>query len=172
MNNLNPIQSPIFWKTLNLRPSFWIERLLWRSWNIYNISHFNLQSINIGKRSLSPTQVEQIFRRGSIYPPTLVKKSKRFWLPSNIMNYCLALDNTVLFGIVSKESYRCVNYLEPCIMAERCFYIPQYQEWKWCLLFWSTFFLTIHFKLFKFSTLNRMIISSKRDSVLLIAALS
>ncbi len=144
MNKLNPI----FWKALNLRPGFWIERSLYRSWNIYNISQFNLQSINIGKRSLSPTQVKQIFRRGAIYSPTLVKKSKNFWLPSKIMNCCPALDNNVLFGIVSKEWFRCVNYLEPGIMAERCFYITRYQEWKWCLLLWSTFFLAIHLELF------------------------
>ena len=148
MNKLNPLQNPIFWKALNLRPGFWIERSLYRSWNIYNISQFNLQNINIGKRSLSQTQVEQIFRRGAIYSPTLVTRSKNFWLGSKIMNCCLALDNNVLFSIVSKESYRCVNCLEPCIMAQRCFYITQYQEWKWCLLLWSTFFLAIHYELF------------------------
>ncbi len=117
MNKLNPI----FWKALNLKPSFWIERSLYRSWNIYNISQLNHQSINIGKRSLIPMQVEQILRRGAIYSPTLVKKSKNFWLPSKIMNCCPALDNNVLFSIASKEWSRCVNYLEPGIMAERCF---------------------------------------------------
>jgi len=103
-------------------------------WNIYNISQFNLPNINIGKRSLSPTQLKQIFRRGVIYSPTLVKKSKNFWLPSKITYCCPALDNNVLFSTVSKEWFRCVNYLEPGIMAERCFYITRYQEWKWCLL--------------------------------------
>jgi hypothetical protein len=130
MNKLNPMRNPISCKALNLRPGFWIERSL----NIYNISQFNLQSISIGKRSLSPSQVEQIFRGGAIYSHTLVTKSKKFWLPSKIMKCCPALDNTVLFSIVSKESYGCVNYLEPDIMAERCFYITRYQEWKWCLL--------------------------------------
>ncbi len=134
MNKLNPMQNPIFWKALNLRPGFWIEISLYRSWSIYNISQFNLQSINIGKRSLSPTQVKQIFQRGAIYSPTLVTKSKNFWWASKIMNCCLALDNNVLFGIASQEWFRCVNYLEPGIMAERCFYITKYQEWKWCLL--------------------------------------
>jgi hypothetical protein len=72
MNKLNPMQNPISWKAVNLRPGFWIER----SWNIYNISQFNLESTNIGKRSLSPMQVEQIFKRGAIYSHTLVTKSK------------------------------------------------------------------------------------------------
>jgi hypothetical protein len=148
MNKLNPMQNPIFWKALNLRPGFWIERSLYRSWNIYNISQFNLQSINIGKRSLSPTQVKQIFRRETIYSSTLVKKSKNFWLPSKIMNCCPALDNNLLFSIISKEWYRCVNYLEPVITAERCFYITRYQEWKWRLLLWFTFFVGIHLELF------------------------
>jgi hypothetical protein len=121
MNNLNPMQSPIFWKALNLKSSFWIKRSLYRSWNIYNISQFNLQSINSGKRSLRATQVKQIFRHGTIYSPTLVTKSKNFWLASKIMNCCPALDNNVLFGIVSKEWFRCINYLEPGIMAEHCF---------------------------------------------------
>jgi hypothetical protein len=164
MNKLNPI----FWKALNLRSDFWIER----SWNTYNISQFNLQSINIGKRSLSATQVEKTFRRGAIYSSTLVTISKKFWLPSMIINCCPALDSNVQFVIVSKEWSRCVNYLEPGIMAERCFCITRYQEWKWCFLLWSTFFLAIHFELFKFSTLNRKIVSSKRDSFLLMAALS
>jgi hypothetical protein len=164
--------NPIFWKALNLRPDFWIERSLYRSWNIYNISQFNLQSISIEKRSLSPTQVEQIFRHEPIYSATLAKKSKKFWLPSKIMNCCPALDNNLLFDIVSKEWFRCINYLEPGIMAERCFYITRYQEWKWCLLLWSTFFLAIHLELFEFSTLNRMIVSSKRQPFLLIATTS
>jgi hypothetical protein len=160
MNKLNPMQSPIFWKALNLRPGFWIERSLYRSWNIYNISQFNLQSINIGKRSLSPTQVEQIFRCGAIYSPTLVKKGKKFWLPSKIMNCCPAIDNNVLSGIVSKEWFRCVNYLELDIMAESCFYITQYQEWKWCLFLWSTFSLW-----FTLSSLN-FLLSTEWLSVL------
>jgi hypothetical protein len=77
-------------------------------------------------------QVEQIFRRGAIYSHTPVTKSKKFWLPSKIMNCCPALDNNVLFGIVSKESYGCINYLELAIMRERYFYISRYQESKWC----------------------------------------
>jgi len=43
-------------------------------------------------------------------------------LDRKIMNCCSALDNTVLFGIVSKEWYGSVNYLEPCIMAEQFLY--------------------------------------------------
>jgi len=139
LGQLNPMQNPIFWKALNLRRGFWIKRSWYRAWNIYNISLLNLQSINIRKRSLSPTQVKQIFRREAIYSPTLVKKSKNFWLLSKIMNCCPALDNNVLFSMVSNEWFRCVNYLEPGIKAERCFYITRYQEWKWCLLLWSTF---------------------------------
>jgi hypothetical protein len=150
MNKSNPIQNPIFWKALNLRPGLLIERSLYRSWNIYNISQFNLQSINIGKRSWSPTHVKQIFRCGGIYSPTLVTKSKNFWLASKIMKCCPALDNNVLFGLVSKEWFRYVNYLEPGTMAERCFYITRYQEWKWCLLLWSTFSLRFTGSCFNF----------------------
>jgi hypothetical protein len=142
------LQTPTFWKAFNLRSSFWIERSLYRSWNMHNSSQFNLQSINIGKRSLSPTQVEQMFRRRAIYSLTLVTKSNQFWLPSKIMDCCPALDNNMLFGIVFKEWARCVNYLEPRTMIERCFSIARYQEWKWRLLLWSTFFLAIHFELF------------------------
>jgi hypothetical protein len=71
-------------------------------------------------------------------------EKQKFWLPSKIMNCCPALDNTVLFGIVSKEWYRCVNYLESGTTGERYFYISRYQEWKWC------FFSVVYALLFSY----------------------
>ncbi len=59
------MQNPIFWKVLNLRPGFWIERSLYRSWNIYNISQFNLQSINIGKSSFKSNTGRKNFQTWS-----------------------------------------------------------------------------------------------------------
>jgi hypothetical protein len=64
-------------------------------------------------------------------------------LPSKIMNYCPALENTVLFEIVSNEWYRCSNYLEPGIIAERCFYISFYTQPNDCQFYRDSFLLIV-----------------------------